>query len=68
MIITNYFDSTLILTSIKFRFVIQAEVKVTNKEDMEDLLNSETRILLLYSTKVLQGYLPVVYFNSVLIG
>ena len=48
--------------------MIQAEVKVTNKEDMEDLLNSETRILLLYSTKVLQGYLSVMYFNSDSIG
>ena len=34
------------------RFNIQAEVKVTMKEHMSELLQAETRIILLYSTKV----------------
>jgi hypothetical protein len=34
------------------RFTVQAEVKVTTKEHIMDLVNSETRIILLYTTKV----------------
>ena len=34
-----------------FRFFIQAEVKVTKEEHIEKLVDSETRIILLYSTK-----------------
>ena len=41
---------------------MQAEVKVTSKEDMVDLLNAETRIILLYSTKEYKE----LYFNSIL--
>ena len=37
---------------IFLRFNIQAEVKVTMKEHMSELLQAETRIILLYSTKV----------------
>ena len=33
------------------RFFIQAEVKVTKEEHIEKLVDSETRIILLYSTK-----------------
>jgi hypothetical protein len=31
---------------------VQAEVKVTTKEHIMELVNSETRIILLYTTKV----------------
>ena len=34
-----------------FRFFIQAEVKVTKEEHIDKLVDSETRIILLYSTK-----------------
>ena len=34
------------------RFYVQAEVKVTQASHMDDLVNSDTRIILLYSTKV----------------
>ena len=34
-----------------FRFFIQAEVKVTKEEHIEKLVDSETRIVLLYCTK-----------------
>jgi hypothetical protein len=34
------------------RFTVQAEVKVTTKEHIMELVNSETRIILLYTTKV----------------
>ena len=33
------------------RFFIQAEVKVTKEEHIQKLVDSETRIILLYSTK-----------------
>ena len=35
-----------------FRFYVQAEVKVTKASHMDELVNSDTRIILLYSTKV----------------
>ena len=38
--------------SLNFMFYIQAEVKVTTAAHMEELVASETRIILLYSTKV----------------
>ena len=34
------------------RFYVQAEVKVTKASHMDELVNSDTRIILLYSTKV----------------
>ena len=34
------------------RFYVQAEVKVTQASHMDELVNSDTRIILLYSTKV----------------
>ena len=34
------------------RFYVQAEVKVTQAAHMDELVNSDTRIILLYSTKV----------------
>ena len=36
----------------EFRFYVQAEVKVTQAAHMDELVNSDTRIILLYSTKV----------------
>lgn len=40
-----------ILSFILFRFSIQAEVKVTSSEHIVDVLQSETRIIMLYATR-----------------
>ena len=40
-----------ILSFILFRFSIQAEVKVTSSEHILDVLQSETRIIMLYATR-----------------
>ena len=39
------------------RFYVQAEVKVTQPSHMDELVNSDTRIILLYSTKVTFNHL-----------
>ena len=47
----------MMITTVKktiamLRFYVQAEVKVTKASHMDELVNSDTRIILLYSTKV----------------
>ena len=43
---------TTVETIAMWRFYVQAEVKVTKASHMDELVNSDTRIILLYSTKV----------------